>query len=68
MYRPDLYAGHPLASQLLVFPANVIWAHASLPMRLPSFVLATMSAIAVGFFCQSLGSNASMSNDSAEMR
>jgi len=50
IYRPDLYVGHPLAANVLVFPANVIWAHASLPSRLPVFVIAALTTMALGSF------------------
>jgi ABC-type transport system involved in multi-copper enzyme maturation permease subunit len=47
MYRPDVYAAHPLVRSLLVFPPNLLWFSAMLPRWMPGLVLAAVGVTAV---------------------
>jgi ABC-type transport system involved in multi-copper enzyme maturation permease subunit len=46
MYRPDLYADKVLLSYAVVFPANMLWLHATLPARLPVFIVVALGFVA----------------------
>jgi hypothetical protein len=44
MYRPDVFVGHTLLRDLVVFPGNLLWNAPSLP-RATAVVLLVVSAI-----------------------